>query len=339
MSRFEDFLTRFQVNKLPKIIPIQRQTIFVDFGSANTRLITNGQLVFHQPTSLVYQPSQQAVLAIGDQAAQFLSQGLASLELAKPLQYGVIADPTLSKLYLQAVIKTQLQQPQIWWQRFSGYLAVPAGITPVEKTALTRVLNRVGWGQLKLVSKAQALINRLKQHQLSQDLLIIDLGAQVTELALLTQGQLVSEQTIEFGGQLFTKTIQDLVKQHHACEISWSTALKLHHQLGSLQSTNEHKLVIRGKDLLTGTSKTLTVSAHEFQPELLDLSKNLATELKWQLTQLPTAALVKALNQGIFLTGGASQLNGLTELLTKELGGEVILSPTPSLDVVQGLAS
>lgn len=376
MSRFFYFLKQ----RLPRL---DREPIFIDVGSSYTRVEGLKRPLWSGATCLVRHRQTQAVVAIGDRAQALIGRAPSTLEVIFPWQRGVVAEPSAALDFLRAVMTEINQDFSLTRLVFghTGLIGVPARLSPAEKNTYEKVLHESGLGGVRLVSQVQALQTKLVPNpDLTQSYLLIDIGGQVTQLALLGAGEVVRAELVDWGGVLFTEAIQHQIRQEHACLSGWHEAEKIKLQIGHLVWSDNHasdksggkvsvksskekkiglkdngvgsklagsklvgskltgsKLAVRGKDAITHVAQTKVVSSRLFEPVFHQLFRDLLVEIEEFLAHSPTEVVTNALEHGLYLTGGGSQMPGLEQALGSELKTNVHTSDQPSLDVIQGL--
>lgn len=332
-----------------------RTHLALDFGSANTRLMVAGELVWHEPTLLAWHQAEKAVVVVGTQAAQLAGKTSQAVQLVKPVESGVIADLKLAKLYLQAIFEKRQVQTK-WYQLLPQALttAVSQQSTPLEEEQLKRVLSQVGCRTpSKLKSKTQVLSSLPDLSSITGAHGVLAIGAETFEVGIFSEQTVV--QAASFAtpqSQDLTQAIQKRVLSEYGLRIDWQTAQWLKHELGAVRSNmgsvtsdsqaeknSTRKLMVKGKHAQKQTVATAKVAAASLTPDLQNLVFVWSQKLKQFLQQVPPAVMTQLQEHGFYLTGGGSQLQGLDQFLTTQLQLPIIKSQQPELDLVQALAS
>jgi rod shape-determining protein MreB len=333
MSRFKKIMA--QAEWLRRLEP---KTILLDFGSAQVRAWSHGRLFWHQPSWVVMHPGTQAVVMVGDQAGKSLGKVPATLSLVQPVKRATLAEPTAAEGYLQQCL-AQVRTRQAWWQQLLGptlVVAVPASCTPLDQKIWSETCLAAGAGKVVFVSKAQALAARLQRRpQIESGLCVVDVGADTTEVIFYWGDQPLVHQTLPLGGSDYTREVIKQVRQIWSCEVGWQTAEKVKQLLGQ---PGQARLSLRAKQLTTGLPSTITIEVQPIQAALEQLTSELIAFLKQTLSEVPTELSASALDNGIFLTGQASQMAGLADQLSRLLKTQVIRSASPDRDIIMGLA-
>ncbi len=333
MNRFIQTLV-----KLGSVFNIKPLKLKLDLGSLYTRVSSNGRLVYHQPSCLVYatdQISSQTVLCLGDKALAIRGKTPPQANLSFPFQAGQIGELDLAQLYLASLFKQVLKKESGLLWPIQVECALPSSTTKVQKKFLQKILRQAGASSIEFRPKASLYTAALNQAR-NSGLALLDIGAATTELVLYYQGQPVFSQTLEFGGEQFTALIAKLIKQNYQLEISWQTAEKLKQSLPDLLTGKSVKLksTVRGRDLIENTVQTKNIDCASLSLGFKRLANKLASLVKYALTDVGTEQVVASWQTGLYLTGGASQLPGLDKFLSEEFKTQVIQAKRPYLDLM-----
>jgi rod shape-determining protein MreB len=334
------FLSRLPVSLL------FRPRINLDLGSRQTRVKIAGGDIVSVPTCLLYHPSSESVIEIGTKAWSSLDKLPPQVDVVFPFRKGVVAYPELAQQYLRAVLQEhrprQNSGPIIAAKVAAG---VPSSITPVERHMLQSVFKAVGLGRVTLIPKTEAIYAGLFTANAAPDQVsILDIGSQVTEIGLFNQGKCVISTSFDFGGDSYTKAVIRLLRDEYQCVIGWITAESIKKQYRALttsgtstQKVNDYKIVVRGKGVLSGIPSTVSVSGSLIRDAFALITQELIDEIKTFTAQVPPELLTAALENGLYITGGGSQLLGVSEMVSQELKTHFTLSKTPEEDVIRGV--
>lgn len=328
-----------------KLIPFSQVTLHLDIGSVNTRVLVGKKLVFDEATCVLKNLQDGSILAVGRKAKQVHGKNSPRTEVVFPVREGVVADKMALTNYLRAILKQVIKKDGYKFLKVSGKYALPASASPVEKEAMAKVLAEVGLASLKPIGQSEATYRNIVSSKIkSNSICVINIGGQTTELSLFAHDQLVAVKTISWGGQAFTQVIKEYLQSDYQLGVGWSTAEDIKRQVGYLGKEDDDspdkslQMAVRGKDLLENTIKTVTIKADSFFSEFLVLAEELTDGVGLFLTQVPAELVAQSLDQGIFLTGGGSQLKGLSHHLQTLLKCEIFVSSSPQIDVVEGLS-
>jgi rod shape-determining protein MreB len=327
------------------MIPVKRNnaSLYFDVGSTMARVIQGSDVLYCEPSCIAVHTKSEQVVAVGVKAYQLLGKTTEQVELIFPIQYGVVANRFAFEQLLQAILKSVQPHSDLWsliLGLHGGYAALST-ISPSETAVLRRSLKAVGLGRVQPINQMVAAALHLKlRDRVGQSYCLIDIGGQVSEVAIVTGGEVVASTRLKWGGVQCTERIQEAIMEKHECAVSWHTAEVVKRQLGIVSdddSFTKHKVSIRGKHLLSQLGQTVVVSNQDIAPVCTEFAYELFKAIQQLFTQAPTEVVTSCLEQGIFLIGGGSLLKGLPEFLQKNLHTEVNVSQEPELVVSRGL--
>lgn len=317
--------------------------LVIGCGSSWTRVFEGKRLVFEEPTAVAVQVETDSILTIGKSAQSLLGKTPSGVKVVFPIEFGRVAHPEHLKNFLQAVLR-RINPGFSLWKSFSGprgVFAQPCAITPVETQLFQEVLQQSGLGGLRTESGILGSFNSLALPEKKQNssYCMIDIGAQTTEVAVFSAGQLAYEARWEWGGIRFTEMITEIMRQEEQLAVSWHTseAVKVEFPGMAQARSKNSKIAIRGKDILSQTSKTVIVTAGIFADVFENYIAELLENFELFVSELPTELATSCLENGIYLTGGGSQISDLDTFLAEYLHMPIHLHPNPTLASVQGL--
>lgn len=317
-----------------------RSDLILDFGSANTRLLKNGELIWDQPTLIAWHEPKQTVLAVGQAASELKNKTNQAIRVVQPIKHGVVANLELASLYLQTVFK-ETSLDSHWYQFLPKLVTTtcPASASPVERRQLEQVLNRAGCQLVTLTTKSEAYASLPFLKRLQSGHGLIAVGAETLELAVYSDRELLFAETFyQPNHQDLTQAIQEVVLREYQLKIDLSTAQRLKHELATVATQPAtDKLTVKGKDVQQQQIKTVKIEAAKLQVSLQELVKSWTKLINQFLSQISPVIMTQLQEQGFYLTGGGSQLAGLAQLLKEELKMPILASERPELDLVTSL--
>lgn len=312
----------------------------IDIGSANTRIFSDNQEIFSEPTCLVYHKDSDSVVAVGNKALMLLGKTPSSIEIGFPVQQGSIFNTKYFELFLLAVLNKVMPKNKLKRIIFgmNGKFSVMSSLSPAKKRLLQNLLKKVGFSKIKLVdsSYAAALSICNGDKTLLNNFCVIDIGAQKTEIAVFSMDELVRSRSFKWGGIKLTEALQKIVRSEHQCVVGWHLAEEAKKQVGTLGS-EKNKFALHGKDLISQASKTIVFSSDDVRVEFIKLFNELLDDIQSFISTLPSETAVSILDRGIFMTGGGSMLSGIDSVIRKRLKCDVFISDNPKRDVINGL--
>ena len=322
-----------------KIFSFFSNDIAIDLGTANTLVYVRGKgIVLDEPTVVAVKANTNKVLAAGKAAKEMLGKTPESIIACRPMRDGVIANFELTESMLRYFIRKvhdnrrTLISPRM-------IIAVPSGITQVERRAILDTAKQAGARDKPLTimePMAAAIGAGLQVHEPFCSM-VIDIGGGTTEVAVITLSGAVFCRSVRVGGDQMDKSIVSYIKRKYNLLIGERTAEIVKIQIGSVMLDGDVKSMdVKGRDLLTGVPKTITLTNAEVNEALLETISNIVDVVRVALENTPPELSSDLVDKGIVMAGGGSLLNGLDKLLSKETGLPVRIADEPLLCVVKG---
>lgn len=293
----------------------------IDLGTANTLVHVKGKgIVLREPSVVAIQRDSGEVLAVGEEAKQMIGRTPGNIVAIRPLKDGVIADFDVTQAMLKYFIRKSIDTKSFIRPRV--VVGVPSGVTEVEKRAVIDATIQAGAREAYLIEEpmAAAIGAGLPVHEPTGNM-VVDIGGGTTEVAVISLGGIVTSRSIRIGGDEMDEAIIQYIKRTYNLMIGERTAEEIKITIGSAIAPKvDETLDIRGRDLVTGLPKTLTIKAHEVQRALSEPVAGILEAVKITLEKTPPELAADIMDRGIVMTGGGSLLRGLDELLFKETG-------------------
>lgn len=314
----------------------------LDLGTAATRLAWPGEgIVVAEPSVVAVHEGSRQILgrgaAVGNLAQQLHGRTPGSIEVLRPLSGGVITDYRLCEAMLRYFFRKAFRQR--WWLRPRVLVAVPGGISPVEKRALFTSVLRAGARQVYLLEAglAAALGAGLPLAEPVAQMVVV-IGAGTTEAVVLSLGDTVASQSQPGGGDRWDEAILAHLRRRHHLRVSLATAERLRIALASAAPTADSRQAeVRGVDAHSGLPKKLPVTAGELRQALDEPLEALLGTILQALDGTPPELAADLVDNGIHLAGGGALLDGLAEFLTARTGLPVRIVPEPATAVIRGV--
>jgi len=313
--------------------------IAIDLGTANTLIyVRNKGIVLDEPSVVAIKNNSKKVLAAGRAAKEMLGKTPESITACRPMRDGVIADFELTESMLRYFIrKVHNNRRTLVAPRM--VIAVPSGITQVERRAVIDSAKQAGARDKPMTimePMAAAIGAGLPIHE-PHCSMIVDIGGGTTEVAVITLSGIVFCRSIRIGGDEMDRAIVSYVKRKYNLLIGERTAEQVKMQIGTVMLDGERKnMDIKGRDLITGVPKTVTLSDAEANEALLETISSIVDVVRVALENTPPELASDLVDRGIVMAGGGSLLRGLDKLLAKETGIPVRIAKNPLLCVVEG---
>jgi rod shape-determining protein MreB len=311
--------------------------IGVDLGTANVLVHVKGKgIVLDEPSVVAMDSQTKRHVAVGEEARRMLGRTPGHIVATRPLREGVIADFDTTEIMLRhfiqkAIGKSPFKRPRVM-------ICVPSGITSVEQKAVIEAAERTGAKQVYLISepKAAAIGAGLDIFEPSGSM-VVDIGGGTTDVAVLSLGDVVTSNSIRVAGDKFDDAIIRHIKKEHSLLIGERTAEEIKIRVASVfHNSRDEELDIRGRDMISGLPKTVTVRSEEMREALQETVDLLVVTTKSVLERTPPELAADIFDKGIILTGGGALLYGLDKLMMQELQVPVHIAEDPMFCVVRG---
>ncbi|QWU06238.1 rod-share determining protein MreBH [Heyndrickxia coagulans] len=313
--------------------------IGIDLGTANVLVYSKKEgVILDEPSVVAIDHSTRQVLAFGQEAKAMIGKTPEKITVIRPLKGGVIADFDMTTEMLKQIMKKINQQSGISIRKPNVVVCVPSGATSVERRAIEDVVKNSGAKTVHLIEEpvAAAIGADLPVDEPIANV-IVDIGGGTTEVAIISFGGVVTYNTIRIGGDKMDDDIMQHVRKTYNLLIGERTAEKIKMEIGhALVDHPEQTLDVRGRDLVTGLPRTITLSSLEIQASLRDSLLQVLETVRATLEDCPAELSGDIVDRGIVLTGGGALLQGMQEWLSNEISVPVHLAPNPLQSVVVG---
>ena len=299
----------------------------IDLGTANTLVHVKGKgIVLREPSVVAIQRDTNEVLAVGEEAKQMIGRTPGNVVAVRPLKDGVIADYDVTQAMLKHFISKALDKKSFVRPRV--VVGVPSGVTEVEKRAVIDAAIQAGAREAYLIEEpmAAAIGAGLPVHEPTGNM-IVDIGGGTTEVAVISLGGIVTSRSIRVGGDEMDEAIIQYVKKTYNLMIGERTAEEIKMKIGTaIEPTYNETMDIRGRDLVSGLPKTLSLKASEVQVALSEPIASIIEAVKITLEKTPPELAADIMDRGIVMAGGGSLLRDLDTLISKETGMPVYIA-------------
>jgi rod shape-determining protein MreB len=312
----------------------------IDLGTANTVVYQRGRgIVLNEPSVVAVQKDAQGVdrvLAVGAEAKEMLGRTPGSIVAIRPMKEGVIANFQVTEAMLRYFItkahnRKTLVRPRI-------VICIPFGVTEVEKRAVRESALAAGAREVYLIEEpmAAAIGAGLPITEPSGNM-IVDIGGGTTEVAVISLGGIVFSKSIRIAGDKMDEAIINYVKRKYNLLIGERTAELIKINIGTAYPLEKEKsMEIKGRDLVAGVPKTITINSEEIREALAEPINAIVEAVRITLERTPPELASDIMDKGIVMAGGGSMLQNLDILLREETGLPVIIAKDPLLCVVLG---
>ncbi|MBE0427133.1 MAG: rod shape-determining protein [Nitrospirae bacterium] len=323
-----------------KILGVFSNDLAIDLGTANTLVYIKGKgVVCNEPSVVVIRKDNKKPVAVGIEAKKMLGKTPANITAIRPMKDGVIADFDATGEMLKYFIKKVHNRRSFVSPRV--IIGVPSGITQVEQRAVKDAAQVSGAREVYLIGEpmAAAIGVGLPVGEPSGNM-IVDIGGGTTDVAVISLDGVVYSKAVRVGGDKMDEAIMAFIKRKYNLMIGDMTAEKIKNNLGSAYKTEgseKHLMEIKGRDLISGIPKTLTINEDEIREALTEPVNVILDTIKVILENTPPELASDIVDRGIILAGGGALLRGLDLLIREETGLSVMVAEDPLTAVVRGV--
>jgi len=309
----------------------------IDLGTANTLVFTRHQgIVVREPSVVVINKLTNRIEAVGGEAKEMLGRTPGNIESIRPMKDGVIADFEVTERMLEYFIKKAHGRKMVVHPRI--VIGVPSEITQVEKRAVKDSAMRAGASEVYLVEQAMmAAIGAGLPITEPSGNMIVDIGGGTTDVAVISLAGTVYSRSVRVAGNEMDVSIIQYLKRKYNLLIGERTAEQIKMEIGSAYPLkDEMTMEIKGRDLVEGVPKTLTITDAEIREALAEPVQTIVEAVKMALERTPPELSADIMDKGIVLSGGGALLRNLDHRLRDETGLPVVLAEDPLASVVLG---
>src|SRR3989338_5878981 len=311
--------------------------IGIDLGTPTTLVYVKGEgVVLCEPSVVAIQKETSRVRAVGEEAKRMLGRTPGNIIAIRPMKDGVLSDFEITEAMLRYFIKKVHRRRVL--VRHAMVIAIPSGITEVEKRAVRDSAERAGARSVDLIEepKAAAVGVGLPIEEPAGNM-IIDVGGGTTELAVISLGGIVFAMSIRVAGDEMDMAIIEYLRKTYNLMIGERTAEEIKIRIGSAYPLEEElSMDVRGRDLIAGLPKTVTITSVEIREALQEPIRAIVDGSKFTLERTPPELAADLIDRGIVMAGGGSLLRSLDKLIAEETGLPVHIADDPLTAVVLG---
>lgn len=313
--------------------------IGIDLGTASVLVYIKGKgIVLNEPSVVAIDKLSNKIIAVGEEARRMLGRTPGNIVALRPMREGVIADYDTTERMLRHFIEKACGRRFLFKPRVM--VCIPSGVTGVEERAVREAAIAAGARQAYLMEEPlAAALGAGMDISDACGSMIVDIGGGTTDVAVISLGGIVISKSLRVGGDKFDEALVRYIRREYNLMIGERTAEELKINIGTVypkKLTTPKEMDIRGRDLVSGLPKTITVTAEETAIAVAEPVEAVVGAVKEVLEKTPPELAADIVNKGIVLTGGGALLNGLDTLLMEETNLPIHIAEDPISCVAAG---
>ncbi|MGQ9488494.1 MAG: rod shape-determining protein [Armatimonadota bacterium] len=288
----------------------------IDLGTANIVVYLRGKgIVLREPSVVAISTKNKKVLAVGEEARLMLGRTPGHIIAVRPLSDGVIADYTTTEKMLEYLIAKVCGRRRFLKPRV--LVCVPSGVTSVERRAVIQAAREAGAGEAYTIEEPMAAaIGAGLPISMPGGNMVVDIGGGTTDVAVISLEGIVISRSVRVGGNKMDEVISRYIRAQYNLMIGERTAEEIKIKVGSAYPLEpELEMEVRGRDLIAGLPKTITVTSEEIREALQEPINAIVERVRSVLEETPPELAADIIERGITLTGGGALLRGIDKLL------------------------
>lgn len=304
--------------------------IGIDLGTASVLVYVKGKgVILKEPSVVAYDRDTNTIKAIGEEARLMLGRTPGNIVAIRPLRQGVISDYTVTEKMIKYFVQKALGRRTFSKPRIS--ICVPSGVTEVERKAVEEATYAAGAREVLLIEEpVAAAIGAGIDISKPCGSMIVDIGGGTADVAVISLGGAVVNTSLKIAGDDFDEAIVRYIRKKHNLLIGDQTAEDIKIKIGTTYPLiQEESMEIRGRNLITGLPKVITITSTETEEALRDATNQIVNAVVGVLEKTPPELSADILDRGILLTGGGAMLRGLDELISEKTGINTMIAEEP----------
>ncbi|MBR2297874.1 MAG: rod shape-determining protein [Bacteroidales bacterium] len=316
------------------------QELAIDLGTANTVILMDNKIVLDEPSIVAIDQNTGKPIAFGQKARLMHEKTHPNIKTIRPLKDGVIADFNAAEMMLKGFVKMINNKRTLFTPNIKMVVCIPSGSTEVEIRAVRDSSNHSGGSDVYMIFEPMAAAMGIGLDvEAPTGNMVVDIGGGTTEIAVISLGGIVSQQSLRVAGDVFTSEIQQYMRQQHNIKVGEITSEEIKIRIGAaitdLENTPE-PFVVRGPNLMTAHPMEIGVTSQEVAHCLDKSLAKIESGILSVLEQTPPELYQDIVERGIFLTGGGALLRGLDKRLTEKINIPFHVAEDPLRAVARG---
>lgn len=309
--------------------------IAIDFGTSKTILLCGNKVLLEQPTVATVDSETWEPVCFGDRAKNMVGRTSETRETVFPIQRGMIADYDVAeqmlKDYMSSSLGKRLIKPRI-------IVAMPSGATSIQRRSLANAAEVAGGRRVQIIDSAvAAALGMGIDFSLPGGKMVIDIGAGVTDIAVLSAGGIVQCESVPIGSGDFDEAIVKYVRKEFNILIGYLTAEEIKKQIGSvIERKEEVTIKVKGRNLFTGLPQLFDISSSDVYAAMHDTAESLLSAVNSVIERTQPDIVADIMSDKIYVTGGGALINGMGEMLSENLNIDIHVRSDAQYSVVKG---
>lgn len=320
-----------------KLLKFYGKRIGIDLGTESILVAVKSKgIVINEPAIIAIEKGKNEIMAVGNEAKEMIGKTPDKIEALRPLQHAGIANLKATEMIVKDIIdrldkKYNIGRPEV-------LINVHIGITDLEKRAVLRLISDTGAREAYFIEEpiAAALGTNTDIYS-PEGCMVVDLGSGTTETAVISLGEIVTSDSIKIAGDDLDNDIIEYLKKKLSFEIGKNAAEKIKKELASAKPILGPKMELKGRDLVTGFPKTVTLTALQIHEAIRDSLRKIAEMIKSTLERTPPELSNDINRNGIILTGGGAYIDKIDEYISEMIGVKVRIAEQPLECVALGI--
>lgn len=317
------------------------QELAIDLGTANTVIFQNDQIALDEPSIVAIDNNTGKCIALGQKAKLMHERVNPGIKTIRPLRDGVIADFNAAEMMIRGFIKqVNSKHKSIFTPNLKVVVGIPSGSTEVEIRAVRDSSEHAGAREVYLIYEPMAAAMGIGLDvEAPKGNMVVDIGGGTTEIAVISLGGIVIQDSIRTAGDVFTSDIQYYLKQQHNIKVGEITAEKVKMGVGAVIQNLEEEpepLIVRGPNIMTAHPVDAKVTYQEIAHCLDKSVAKIEASILHVLEQTPPELYSDIVENGIFLSGGGSLLRGIAQRFTEKVNIPFLVAEDPLRAVARG---
>lgn len=317
-------------------------SIAVDFGTSMTRIAIHGKgVVLREPTFIGLNTRTNEYIFFGNEAEEIYGKAPTFISIIHPVEYAIISDfdssvKLLSRFFEKAVHPFFFRN-KLFKSKFAAYTTVPSSATEVEQRAIEEALIKAGAGSVHILEKSIATGYGADLPVFSNDpAFIIDLGAGLVEMAIVTTGGIIASKSLRLGGLAMDTVVKNYIHLKYGMIIGETTAQKLKNTLMSFDD-DKKVLTVRGKSLENGLPRSVRVATVDIREALIASFNTIVDGIKDMLETVAPEVVDGIVKNGITLAGGLANVPGIDKYIMQDVKIPVNIPDSPQDATIHGV--